>query len=150
MRKSRGFTLIELLVVIAIIGILAAIVLVSLTGARTRASEARVIADLNQIRSTAELIYSNDNSYASVNCTTVANPCVCSNADITSLCTDMVRQGAPATSITFVPSANAYCVEAQLSSAGKWGCVNSSLVAIFNATSNPPCVGGASPNYSCP
>ncbi len=37
---KKGFTLIELLVVIAIIGVLATIVLVSLTGSRTKANSA--------------------------------------------------------------------------------------------------------------
>jgi prepilin-type N-terminal cleavage/methylation domain-containing protein len=59
--KQKGFTLIELLVVIAIIGILAAVVLVSLNSARSKSRDARRIADVRQIMTGLELFY-NDNS----------------------------------------------------------------------------------------
>ena len=70
--KKRGFTLIELLVVIAIIGILAAIVLVSLRSARLKAYDAEVQGELAQVRSAAELYYMGDGEgeYADFNIST--------------------------------------------------------------------------------
>lgn len=130
-KKSKGFTLIELLVVIAIIGILAAIVLVSLAGARQRAQAARVISDLNQIRSTAEIINSATGNYGEV----------ATNGDISNLIADINAQGVNNSDIRrFVGGNNQrYCVATPIPG-GLWGCVNGpGLVARFNYTSAPAC-----------
>ena len=53
-QKQKGFTLIELLVVVAIIGVLATIVLSSLSEARQRAQVARANNDMRQIYTAIE------------------------------------------------------------------------------------------------
>jgi len=60
---SRGFTLVELLIVIAIIGILSSVVLSNLTGARTKAYDAKVQAQLANIRQDAEIYYISNGNY---------------------------------------------------------------------------------------
>jgi len=61
LKAKRGFTLIELLVVIAIIGVLASIVLASLSTAREKSRDARRLADIKQIQLALEL-YADANS----------------------------------------------------------------------------------------
>lgn len=56
-KSSRGFTLIELLVVISIIALLASVVLVAINNARTKARNAKRVADVNQISKALELFY---------------------------------------------------------------------------------------------
>ncbi len=67
MNKNKGFTLIELLVVIAIIGILASVVLASLSSARDKGKDAAVKSQLASMKAQAELYYANNSeSYAGV------------------------------------------------------------------------------------
>jgi type II secretion system protein G len=60
---KRGFTLIELLVVIAIIGMLSSVVLASMNSARTKARDARRLADIKQFQTALEFYYNDNGSY---------------------------------------------------------------------------------------
>lgn len=62
-QARKGFTLVELLLVITIIGMIAAVVLIYLSGARGKSIDTKVRAQLNSTRSVAEVFYSTNNSY---------------------------------------------------------------------------------------
>ncbi|MCX6793242.1 MAG: type II secretion system protein [Candidatus Falkowbacteria bacterium] len=66
LRNKKAFTLIELLVVIAIIGVLSTMAIIALGNARTKARDARRVADLKQISTALELYYNDNSSYPTI------------------------------------------------------------------------------------
>lgn len=131
--SDEGFTLIELLVVIAIIGVLASVVLTSLTTARARARDARRVSDLKQMINAISQLAENANF---ATCVTVgAKASSCTNPNLTALsdpsgttvCAAGVAVGAltapcdyrvgeltPATDADTIPSSNDFNICAYL------------------------------------
>ncbi len=62
-KNKKGFTLIELLVVIAIIGLLSTLAVVALTSARKKARDSKRVADMKQLQTAMEMVFSEKNSY---------------------------------------------------------------------------------------
>ena len=65
MKFSKGFTLVELLVVVAIIGILATVVVVSVSGVRSKSRDARRISDIREIAAALQLYFNDQNQFPS-------------------------------------------------------------------------------------
>ena len=95
--KNKGFTLLELLVTIAIIGILATIIMASLSTAKAKGRDARRAADIKQIQQAVENYFENNSAYP---------------ADIASLSTYLtsVPQDPSGGSYGYSTSNNIYCI----------------------------------------
>ena len=137
MESKRGFTLIELLVVIAIIGILSSIVLVALRDARNKAKDARIVADLSQIRSIAEILYDGDYDALTT-----------SQTDVAKLSADITAQGGSLVLNKTASPADAYCaysaLNVQVGGSTNYYCVDSTGTAGFTQTN--PGTGTACPS----
>lgn len=139
MSKSKGFTLIELLVVIAIIGILAALVLVALGNARTKAQDARIKSNISQLRTLAEVYYdASDASYLGFDTCVASGVCGTTGIDSSVAALTADTQSANGAS---APVANAdaggFCVQAALRSTGSYACADST--GVFSAEGTKVC-----------
>ena len=131
MHFVRGFTIMELLVVIAIIGILASVVLVSVTTARGGANDAKVKEQLISLRTQADIVYTRYSSKygsadpATVDCPATANS-LTGDATVANLLSTMPTNTLKKCAVSGTQSA--YAVAAQLSATGTTGdywCVDS-------------------------
>ena len=112
-KKAIRFLIVGLVLPgIYIIGILASIVLVSLSGAREKAKDARIMADMSQLRTAIEIsYYGREEGFSGVNCF---------STELSSICSD-IKEYAGETP-TIKSSTKNYCLYVKLPS-GEYFCL---------------------------
>lgn len=119
---EKGFTLIELLVVIAIIGILSGVVFTNVGPARGKGNDGKVKLQLSGLRSSAEIYYDTNGSYGtSSSCGT--GMFIDSASGMSQLTSSSNYPGG--TTLVCNSTASAYAVQANLSTANQYWCVDS-------------------------
>ena len=109
---SKGFTLVELLVVIAIIGVLSTLILLQLGAARSKARDAKRVADVNQVRSAQELFFDDNGRYSQVTnltadlVTTGKYMALLPVDPLTSACSDQIYDGGGCYGYAWNPSSS--------------------------------------------
>lgn len=93
LQVSSGFTLIELLVVIAIIGLLASIIIASLSTAEVKARDARRLQDMHSVVAALQLYAATHNSYPPTPTTDISSRPCAGNKDCVDDLTVLVTEG---------------------------------------------------------
>ncbi|MFA5080863.1 MAG: prepilin-type N-terminal cleavage/methylation domain-containing protein, partial [Candidatus Paceibacterota bacterium] len=133
---SKSFTLIELLVVIAIIGILAGILIVSMSNATNSANDAKRKADLNQIVKSLFIYNASNSTYpVSSTCNIGSN---CSSAVNTALGDSVNARDPLGTYYTYYSDGTNFIVNAVLSDSSNYS-FNSSTSAYTSNATIPAC-----------
>jgi len=145
--KKKAFTLIELLVVIAIIGILSGIVIVAMSGTQESATDARIKASMDQLRSSIEIYGLLHGSNHGSDYRGLA-----SDEEVSLLISDIESQAGVVPTIDISGSGNKYCLSTNLkSSDDKWYIDSTGFVGIGDCLSqvcNYGSSGGGS-SWSC-
>lgn len=115
------FILIGIAGLLLVPAILASIVLVSLGGAREKAKDARIMANMQQMRVAAEIVYWDEENYSGVSCV---------HPELVSLCNDIKDLTGKEPIIH--SSQETYCIYTKLLS-GKYYCLDSSLGRVETA-----------------
>jgi len=133
---SRGFTLTELLVVITVIGILASIVLVSISGAQSRARDSRIKTSMSQVRSFALLEAQEADGYYTD---------VCPKIMASEIFSDVINMGGTVDPDPCKHSPDSFCLEVTLNNNEKW-CVDPEKVSLGTCDGSYCAAGEAAEN----
>lgn len=109
-RKAKKLLIIGIVIPIVLVIAMASIVLVSMGGAREKAKEARIMADISQLRTSIEIYYY-DQGFSGVNC---------SSAKLSSICSDIKEYAGEMPTIK--SSTKNYCLYVKLPS-GEYYCL---------------------------
>lgn len=124
--RTKGFTMIELLMVVGIIGLLVAIIVVSVTLVRTKAGNSIIKNDVDQLRKFAETMYA-ENGLRGYCVVSGENSCFeLDNSRLTELKTDIIKRSEsklPA-SVDMSADVNNFCVSVELSDGDRY-CLDS-------------------------
>ena len=148
--KRKAFTLIELLVVIAIIGILSGAVIVAMSGTQESATDSRIKASMDQLRSSIEIYGLLNGSYYGSDYRELE-----SNEEVSLLIDDIESQAGTELIVDISGSGDKYCLSTNLKSSDDKWCIDSTGFAGIGDCSNQSCYyyfgggGGVGGGWSC-
>ena len=117
MNDKKGFTMIELLLVVAIMGLLIAIILVSLSSIRDSAKDTRILSSLEQLRSVAQDFHTKNLTYSGL----------AADYYFSLLSQDIKNMGGTDPMVAIATNGSGYCVYTKLNN-GEYCCIDDSFI----------------------